>query len=81
MTTRKRNIMIASAAAAVIAVAATVIVISLTLRDETVNVGNAPAMLNASEPAAPDTPSAPDNRTPAVTVSGGTGNDTPSYYP
>ena len=77
MTTRKRNIMIASAAAAVIAVAATVTVVTLTPRNDTVNVGNALAMLSASDLAAPDAPDAPDNRTPEVTVSGGTENDTP----
>lgn len=78
MTTRKRNIIIASAAAAVIAVAATVTVVTLTPKsDDMIDVGNALAMLNDSETAAPDTPGAPDNETPAVTVSGGADNDTP----
>ncbi len=78
MTTRKRNIMIASAAAAAIAVAATVTVVTLTPKnDDMVDVGNALAMLNVSEQDAPDTPGAPDSRNPAVTVSGGADNDTP----
>ncbi len=74
MTTRKRNLIIAAAAAIVIAAAAGITAITLTTQSEAEKVNNALALMSSPDNTDSDVS---DNRNAAVTVGGGSDNDTP----
>lgn len=73
MTTRKRNLIIATAVAAVIAAAATITAITLNTHSEAEKVNNTLALMGDPNAVVSDIP---DNRNAAVTVGGGSDNDT-----
>ena len=74
MTTRKRNLIIAAAAAIVIAAAAVITVVTLNTQSEAEKVNNALALMSRPDTTVSDVS---DNRNAAVTVGGGSDNDTP----
>lgn len=74
MATRKRNLIIAAVAAIVIAAAAGITAITLTTQSEAEKVNNALALMSSPDNTDSDVS---DNRNAAVTVGGGSDNDTP----
>lgn len=74
MTTRKRNLIIAAAVAAVIAAAAAITAITLNTKSEAEKVNNTLALMGDPNAVVSDIS---DNRNAAVTVGGGSDNDTP----
>lgn len=74
MTTRKRNLIIAAVAAIVIAAAAVITVVTLNTQSEAEKVNNALALMSSPDNTDSDVSY---NRNAAVTVGGGSDNDTP----